>query len=436
MESKGSPEAVKALRTADDFYRKTYAPMFASGTPGKITLEARRYGPGEKLVKDEDILTNFLGGSTKASPTNMREFHQLYGGILEGTQPQPEAYRLLMRHIEGKFRENIHKGRLDPEDFDAFMRDYAAAFEGAPDSVSHIVQGTADKLSRNAAQIARLNDRIEVRERRMKSIMGGPISGEVGMANSKEALSKLLADPNKMSFTVRNLKKAAEREGKEPGHYLDAMIREIYAQGYPMKDGGFDPAALSKLLTSGHDGLTVLFREKYGVEGGDRHLSNLRQIAKLSEQVARVSHEGVNLKLGEFTDPMQEHFGTSTSSVTSIARSQEMGKTSGVFNAAFMGVRYLLSRSQRAYNKAVEDSILNPKQANAIVKMLADANDGKMPSRDVAAAALNDPQTIEALFGHVGDVLGDNIRLQLVRGGIFGVRTSEEERKKNERPAG
>lgn len=412
LKTQASGSALQKLADADKFYSEVYAPVARNGLPGKMVRRSRQLQAGEDLMPSSKVLSEFT-----RTPEGMRDFQRLADGKLTG-QRLDGMYQALEAHTRGSLGEKIKNGAIDYDTYNVWKRNNAHVLEAIPEEAARIEQ--------RVAKMIQANEHAERNARRAEFLFGGPVSSTVGVDRAKEMLSAALADEKKMAFLVTLTKNKALKEGdKSKG--LVPLWKEISAMISPYSGGHYDAEKAAQAFKAAEPGLMVLATEVLGSRAAaTKHLTTIRELMEIQTRVGASAGLIPPLSLGKMEDPLSG-VGLTVPQATSYLRAQAINITSPLYTAVLLGTKAINARMKLAVNKAMEDLVMNPKKANAMLKLHVETNAGRLPDKEVIDVALGVGSYDRLMDG--AKTIGartkaalatDEIGVQILRGALIG----------------
>lgn len=354
--SKASPEAKAMYETARSNYKTNVAEPFLSETGKALGKERGGAYAGREVIKSEDVFPKFL----KDGPTGMADFDRIYG-------KDPQARAMLNAALMDKFRGDVLTGSQSTDALAArmekFKRDNSAALVRFPQSQS--------KMEKAAADLAKLKSEQDTEVARYKDIMGSPVTTEIGPLQAKTFYQNMLADPLKTRDFIAKIP-ANKREAATQG-----MVKEMWLQANPMKDGVYDAKPLLTMLHAGKtdpakaSSMQQWSEAAFGKEEGKAHMDRLEAIGNFMKREELTNP--TSLKAGPMLadSPIKEATGQGAASWISAYRASKFGFTGGTYFAALGLSRFANTRVQQAFEKAQMRALYDPEMSKAILEMAA-----------------------------------------------------------------
>lgn len=400
-------------------YATLHSPRFKEGINYQLDRTAPVSRAGEEMVRDEDIMAKYTAKDKNGniSPTAMKEFDNLFGGAIPGTQAVPQMYKELGTYMENGFTKQVlGKEKFSPEGAEKWMKENSEAIDRVP--------GLRDKLESRGDMIYQAQLEKEARAEQFREIAGGPLDQLVGPVQAKSLYTAAMSDPRKMGQLL-----AALNTDKK------AVVKEIMQLADPFKRGPsgaleYDGKALLKLLSAGSgpngegpSSLQVAFRKAFGDKEGDAQIERLRAIATLQERQALTS--GGSLRPSQTVGGMENPAGQSAASIISGVKSWVEGRTSGVWFGTQFGSRFLNAKVQVALEKAQAKALYDPDTAKAILELSQTLSTDSISKR-----------TADSVWSSVGQFLSDLtnkgfIKTTSVRSGALALTEADEEKRRN-----
>lgn len=353
--AKVSPEAKQAYDAARENYRTDYALRFQEGTGKALGKERTGVFEGREAVKSEDVMSRFL----LDKETGMQDFERIYGN-------NPQAKQLLQVAVEDKFRKEVLDSARTPDALErqlgAFKRKYAPALERMPQ--------VADKVDQEAANVLKLQTEKKAELDRYKDLMASDVTKAVGPVQAKAMFQAALADPNKMRQLL-----AAMPKGQGDG--AERLVKEVFQQAHPIKNGTYDPEALYQLVKAGKSNLQgpssmeILFKSAFGEKEGQRHMDTLEAISNFTKREAATNPSHLRPESLLSASPVKEQTGQTMASWISAWRAQEIGATGSTYFTTLGLSRFANAKVQQAVEAAKVKALYDPATATAILEMAA-----------------------------------------------------------------
>lgn len=354
------PEVVRtAYSDARKFYRDVHAPRAREGANLNIRRDAGSARAGEERVVDEQMFNQYL--QPNELETRMKQFDNLFGGVLPNTVRNEKAYALMGEGLEDKYyREIISKSAIKPEADQAFRQKYNSALERLP--------GTSQKLDDTFNRLVALEGQKQLQADRFKDILGHPLTRAIGVDEAKSVMTDALKDPSKMQKLIEY---TTANQGKDA---VQPLVKYIMELANPMSGGQYDPRKLMVLTNAGKgDGrvssLQTLFQRAYGTQVGNEHFDNLQAIATLVERQGMTSPEFLRPQGTANPDLLRDKTGTSGASYLSNANNAAQGRVSTLWVTALTGGRYLNMKLGEAMRKLQYEALFDPEASRAVVDM-------------------------------------------------------------------
>jgi len=405
-------DATKALfDDARAYWGAEVAPRFLEGMGKALGKERGGVMEGREAVMSEDVMAKFLADRQ----TGMEDFVRIYGN-------DANANALLNTTLQSRFRNDVLLGAKTPaqveKNWSEFQNQYSPALERFPQ--------TAQKMDAAAAKTMELQSETKRELDRFNDITGGVIGTEIGHLQAKIMYQRVLADPLKMEALLKAMP-------SNKGDAARKMVKEVWIQANPMKDGHYDPEAITTMLNAGSNSPAVkasmerLFEAAFGKEEGKRHWEVLNAIAGFTAREAMTAPR--NMRSGELLSesPIKGFTGQSAASWISAGRAVGSGQAGGTYFTMLGLSRFANAKAQAAVENAKLKALYDPDTAKAILELAA------TPTTQPLGLS-----TAKKIFGNVSLPNGQNlvdrlidrgyVKKYLSRGAIYGMEQSNAER--------
>lgn len=444
------PAALRALETADDWYKKNFVPRFRQGANVNLTRAATTARAGEELVTDAAVVKSYLkptASTGQISEESMQQFDNLFGGGMPGAVRNDTAYQQLGREIEDAYRNKVLQGYdvekgFDPNNHTKFLRDWEAALERSPETAKKL-NDTAEKLTNFQAEAQRVKDNY-------KAILESPFTkkGVLDNEHIEKVLTTAMANPRKMGKLISSMSEVlgGERAG------ANAIIKDVFERARPWRElegGGFemDGTKLLKVLNDGAQGgsvpsLKVAFRAAFGRALGDEHYDNLRKIAVLEERRALTDPKMLRPTEPFPPDLMRGVTGSTAGSTISDIKSIQQGRVGKAYAVTNWIARFGNMKLREGYERATKEALFNPEMSKAILTMAEEMrrnNHTASPELQRAASTIGRVMGSASAdwFKRLADygMIRENMAKGGAIAGIVEANKSEKEKRKDRRPA-
>lgn len=412
IQDQSPPEVINAYNEAVKHFKDVYIPRFREGTNYNLSREKGPMGMGERKIDPMGVIGEYLKPEPnvgQVSETRMREFDNLFGGVLPGTERSAEAYNELWKGIQDKYASKLLTGKekFDPIGHEKFINDYQPALDRVP-ALRTQLEDNANKIMDLQAEAGRVSDQY-------KAVSGaGSLGATLGPENAANVVSKALADPRKMGQLISALNKG-EKAGTGEG--TKALVKEIMYRATPWRETPngleYNPEKLIALLDSGKanadsvGGLQVAFRAAFGREAGDSHLDNLRAIALLAQRQALTNPRFLRPQEPFPEDMFKNVTGQTAASWITSFKAMAEGRVSDTYFASIGFSKFFNTRVKAAFTEAQQKALFDPEMSKAILEL--------------AATPANQPMNkgpIQKVLGSLGDEGSDFVK-RLVEHGMI-----------------
>ena len=399
--SPASTEAKAAFADAQKYWATEHAPRFMEGLGKALGKERGGVFEGREAVESQKVMDRALSDETA-----MRDWEAVFS-------KDSTAKTVMRGALEGKYREVLNRAKT-PEALEAAQYEFAKKYSSGLTRFPEV----ADKIDQHSATTVALMTEQQRELVRYRDIVGSPVTQSIGPVQAKKMYEQVLADPLKMDALLRAV----------PGNKGDAakkMVKEVWLQANPMKDGVYDPESIMKLLTAGSNNPAVkssmgmLFETAFGKEGGQKHWDTLNAIAGFQAREA-MTNPGI-VKPGEMisASPILQATGQRAASWISAGRVVGAGQAGGTYFTILGLSRFANAKAQAAVESAKLKALYDPDTAKAVLEMAA------TPSTQPLGLS-----TARKIFGNLslpnGQSLVDRlidrgyVKQYVVRGAVYG----------------
>jgi hypothetical protein len=379
--AQADPAVMTGYNEAVKHFKDVYVPRFRQGVNANLLREAGPTKQGRDFIVPEKVVESYLSkepGIGQVTETQMREFDNLFGGVLPETKRVDEAYFQLERGVQSKYADELLvKGAegFNLDKHNKFMHEYEAVFERVP--------ALRDKLDNTANELIRLRGEADRTAERYHAITGSPITQQLGRRQSDALFTAALSDPRKMGQLITTLGAGKGGEGAK------AVIREITYRANPFVElpgGGidYDPEKLLKLLDAGKatpdgpGGLSVAFRAAFGKEQGDAHLARLNAIGLLAQRQALTDPRYLRPSEPFPPDLLKYSTGQTGASHITALKAMSEGRVSATYTASIGLGRFFNTKLQQEFAQAQQKALFDPDLSKAILDMAYTPSNGKL----------------------------------------------------------
>jgi hypothetical protein len=426
LTTQSSPEVLAAHNTAQEHFRDVFAPRFYEGTNlnlGKDTVTNRPKIDPTQIFTQSGYFNKPVGVK-QISETSMKEFDNLFGGVLPGTQKVEGAYNALWKSIENDYSEKVlgalrKDNGFDPSKHTDFLHEYEAALDRVP--------ALRDKLDTNATKLFDLQAEAERVREQYKTITGSELTKQLGSDVANKVLTDAIADPRKMGQLLGAINKG---ESSKTAEGSKAVVKEIFMRATPWKEvaGGrldLDPQKLFKLVNAGTGpngepgGLQVAMRAAYGRKEGDAHLERLRALALIADRIETTNPRYLRPQELVSDDPVKQATGSGAASWIAMYKNAAEGRASTAYVGTVGLSRFFNARLKQAFSEATQKALFDADMSKAILEMSTTKAD--------APISLNAAKTVFGPMGEEGSAFikrlieHGQVKKHLVNSGRLGV---------------
>jgi hypothetical protein len=349
--TKMSPETLAAYGEARRYWAKEHAPRFQEGLGKAMGKERGGVYEGREALKSEKIMDEVL-----SSETAMRDFDTTFG-------KDPQAKQLLNVALQDRFRKTVLDRPFSERMFEANLNEFKTKYANGLDRLPEV----ADKIDAQAAKMLTLQNEKKMELQRYRDIMGSDVTKAVGPIQAKAMFQAALSDPLKMEQLLAATKGGAAKE----------LVKEVFQQANPFKNGDYDPEAILKIVQAGKrtsetpSPMETLFSRAFGEREGKRHLDTLEAISRFT--IRQAATDPKYLQAGSIlTDsPVKSATGAGMQSWVNDLRAVSTGRTGANYTALLGMSRFVNAKVQNAVEQAKRRALYDPETATAILELSA-----------------------------------------------------------------
>jgi len=418
-------------------YATEFVPRFRTGVNSELGRTANRgLQKGEEAILNENVLDKYLPlTGERASPTKMKEFDDLFGGKIAGSERSPEAFEALTKQLETKYQKQVAGKDLSVEDLakahENFVNNHSSALDLIPNS--------RKKLDNVAEELARIKVESELVRSKWKAATDGSLESVLGEQATAAVLTRALADPAKMSKLIEVLDSATIKGKQLVGK--QALIREIFAKANPYTDGKVDYSKFFEILNAGRrykrehgseSSMDRLFKAAFGERDGKQLSKDLEDIALLMQREESSYPNWLRPREDLTGNPFTKTVGSSPEGVMAAGINIERGRSNALVEAARLLGRFGSARVQQALQDAQLKMIHDPAMAKAVLELAATKPDKAISEgafRKIFGASDWASQLLKRLSdsGYILQGMGRNVILEQ---GVNATRQNEKDDQK------